>query len=471
MDAMQDPNKLLKAAVDDIVHSINHEKLPAHAAVVKTAKEMDLNVHFIKRACEVINVALTYEHFRKNASARDTDFPIVDAQKVSAEVFNQPEKTANEKRSEAFAGSIVEESVPNFRKAKDDLKFRSEFGKLANTQEEFRGMSEQGICEKAGLAKLALERELDVCRTDAVGAKLAIDSQFARLVNHWSKEAAARIPFSEFEAQAFSRYGAEVIPYLDLIHKSAKCREERGTHDAKYVAFDDSAELQALGSLFEATENLRNANEKLAEITLTIAELDNAKNEAYAKLAAARREAANIDIEFQPEKQAAETPAETEFVDPVLAAANAKVAAAQKEASEKQAAGGIASGLTDSVPGKLFNAFTDIYKKESTPGGGGGSSNGALGNLDRKLLIQNLMATDPILKTYEPKRVADSYEQFLRLAPELSNEKEIVRSHLRQMVASQAMTAFDGAQLMDANTKLVKQKQLEGGAKPVKEEK
>lgn len=463
MDAMQDPNKLLKAAVDNIVNSINVEKLPAHAAVVKTAKEMDLNVHFIKRACEVINVALTYEHFRKNASARDTDFPIVDSQKVSAEVFNQPEKTANEKRSEAFSGSIVEETVPNFRKAKADIKFRDQFGKLATAKEELRGMSPQGICEKAGLAKLALERELDVCRTDASGSKTIMDSQFARLVNHWSKEAAARTSFAEFEAQAFSRYGEAVVPYIDLIHKAAGGKQERGEHDAKYVAFDDSPELVVLGSFLQATDELRNANEKLAAITLTIAELEQAKNEAYAKLASARREENQpVAEEPQAEKQA-ESSVQAEEQDPVLAAANAKLAA-QKAETEKK--GGV---LGDSVPGKLFDAFSDHYKREAAPSGGGGG--GALGNLDRKLLIQNLMATDPILKTYDPKRVADSYEQFLRLAPELSNEKEIVRSHLRQMVASQAMTAFDGAQLMDANTKLVKQKQLDSGVKPMKEEK
>lgn len=465
MDAMQDPNKLLKAAVDDIVNSINTDKLPAHAAVVKTAREMDLNVHFIKRACEVINVALTYEHFRKNAEARDKDFPIVDAQKVSAEVFNQPEKTINEKKSEYFAGSIVEEVVPNFRKAKHDAQFREQFGKLANTKEETHGMSDQGICEKAGLAKLALERELDVCRTEAFGAKMATQSQFSRLVNHWSKEAAARTSFAEFESQAFSRYGEPVIPYIDLIHKAAGGKEVRGAHDAKYVAFDDSSELGALSSFLEATDALGTANEKLAQITLTIAELEHEKTAAYSRLATSRRQQAQERETAEPEeKQAAESAVEPDFVDPVIAAANAKFAALKEESEKK------AGMLGDTVPGKLFDSFTDHYKKESTPGGSGGGGS-PLGNLDRKLLIQNLMATDPILKTYEPKRVADSYEQFLRLAPELSNEKEIVRSHLRQMVASQAMTAFDGAQLMDANTKLVKQKQLEGGARPMKEDK
>ena len=171
---MQDQNKLLKAAVDSIVHTINVDKLAPHAAVVKTAREMDLNVHFIKRACEVINVALTYEHFRKNATARDVDFPIVDAQKISAEIFPDKEPTIHEKKSQWFSGSLVEEDVPNFRKAKHDAQFQEQLGKLSSLKEEPRGLSEQGICEKAGLAKLALDRELDVCRTEVSGEKLGL---------------------------------------------------------------------------------------------------------------------------------------------------------------------------------------------------------------------------------------------------------------------------------------------------------
>ena len=457
---MQESNKLLKAAVDDIVNSINVDKLPAHAAVVKTAKEMDLNVHFIKRACEVINVALTYEHFRKNAEARDKDFPIVDAQKVSAEVFNPPVKTANEKKSEAFSGSIVEETVPNFRKAKHDAQFRGEFAKLSAIQDEVRGMSPEGICEKAGLAKLALERELDVCRTDAFGAKHIVDDKFATLVNHWSKDAAARNSFAEFESQVFSRYGEAVTPYIDLIHKSAGLKEPRGEHDTKYVAFDDSPELEAFASFLSATDVVHQSNEKLATIAFTMAELEQQKDEVYAKLAQSRYDMVQSSLPAVEEKQASAAVEMEEEEDPVMKTVREKLAA-QKESAEKTAAG---EAVTASLPGTLFGNLTDLYKAESAGSGNTGSSS-PLGNLDRKMLIQNLMVTDPILRTYEPKRVAESYEQFLRLAPELSSEKEIVRSHLRQMVASQAMTAFDGAQLMDANTKLLKQHQLESGAK------
>lgn len=455
---MQDPNKLLKTAVDDIVNSINVDKLAPHAAVVKTAREMDLNVHFIKRACEVINVALTYEHFRKNAAARDVDFPIVDAQKVSAEIFPENTPTNNEKKSQWFSGSVVEEEVPNFRKAKHDVAFKEQFAKLSSAKEEARGMSDQGICEKAGWARMNMEQHLDTCRTDAVGAKLAVASQFSSLVNHWSKEAAARTSFAQFESQVFSRYGEAAVPYLDLMHKAAGGKEPRGEHDVKYIAFDDAPETLRFGDFLKAASHLVEANAELAEAASDLIEVNVKQATAYRALAEARRTPRVEEVgvpEVVVEKIAME-----EEVDPVLAVAKSKLAQRQ----EKKA--GAAGGLVSKLPGTLFDAFTDQYKKESTPSG---TSFSPASNLERKLLVQNLMTTDPILKTYEPKRVVDSYEQFLRLAPELSSEKEIVRSHLRQMVASQAMTAFDGAQLMEANTKLLKQRQMDAG-KPVKEE-
>ena len=457
---MQDPNKLLKVAVESIVSKINEERLPAHAAVVKTAREMDLNVHFIKRACEVINVALTYEHFRKNASDRESDFPIVDAQKVSAEIFPDNAPTQAEQKSAWFSGSIVEEDIPNFRKAVDDTKFKAAFAILKAARDEDRVMSDQGICEKAGYARLNMEQDLENCRTELVGAKLALNSKFAQLANHWSKTAAARSSFANFESEVFSRYGAPALGYINLLHMATGGKEARGEHDEKHVAFDDCPELLKFSELMEATQLVSDWVIKTAEATEALSTTERQKQSAYRTLAESRfqecqdSETAIFTVETT-EKLAATN--DDDGLDPVLTLANKKAAVA-KEAADKLAAGAGAAAAG------LFGAFLDQYKSESTPSSP--SSGGTLNNLDRKLLIQNLMSTDPILKTYEPKRVGDAYEQFMRLAPELSSEKEIVRSHLRQMVASQAMTAFDGAQLLDANGKLVKQQQMNAGLQP-----
>lgn len=464
VDAMQEPNKLLKEAVDAIVHNINDNRMPAHAAVVKTARELDLNVHFIKRACEVINVALTYEHFRKNAADRDSDFPIVDAQKVSAEIFPDTAPSLPERKTAMFSGSMVEEEVPNFRKAKSDGRFKAAYAAMMTLKEEDRGMSAEGLCEKAGHALANLHQNLDNCRTAYAGAKQDLSANFSSLVNHWSKEASARTSFSEFESQVYSRYGEAAVPYLDLIHKSAGASQERGTHDPKHVAFDDFPETVRFGEFLKAAQDLVDAGNAVSQATADLAEMETRKQAAYSKVRELRLQAlqeTDPDTAKVAEAVVEQTKLAEDEEDPVMTAALQKIASAKLVAVEKTAAPGVGSAL--------FGAFVDQYKRESSPSGG--SSGGALNNLDRKHLIQNLMVTDPILKTYEPKRVADAYEQFLRLAPELSNEKEIVRSHLRQMAASQAMTAFDGAQLMDANTKLLKQRQLESGARPAKEEK
>lgn len=454
---MQDPNKLLKTAVDDIIHQINDNKLPAHDAVVKTAKSMDLNVHFIKRACEVINVALTYEHFRKHAADRDSDFPIVDAQKVSAEIFPDTAPTVAEKKSQLFANTFVEEEVPNFRKAKNNESFKAAYVHLMSQKEEARGMSAQGICEKAGQAKQNMLQDLDNARTELVGAKLAVNRNFANLVGYWSKEAAARQSFADFESQVYSRFGEAAVPYLDFIHKSANCSEPRGEHDPKHVAFDDSKELGMFADFYKSASEIGDALNKVAQHTSDIVQMENLKNASYRHLGEQRlaelREQDEEVAKIAEEVVAKIASTEEAEEDPVLVAA-LKKSAAIKEASVEKTAGLPFSGVMGWLGG--------VAKNQLSPAAPPGSGSN-LHNLDRKLLIQNLMSTDPILKTYEPKKVVDAYEQFLRIAPELSNEKEIVRSHLREAVASQAVSAFVGSQLVDANTKLLKQRHLESG--------
>jgi hypothetical protein len=49
---------------------------------------------------------------------------------------------------------------------------------------------------------------------------------------------------------------------------------------------------------------------------------------------------------------------------------------------------------------------------------------------------------------------------MLHIAPEMSQEKEIVRSTLRQMSAAQSLGPHEGQQLMEANNEMLKQRQL-----------
>ena len=94
---MNEPNILIKEALHRVVNGINEGSTPT-AALEKSARELDLNPNFIKRAAEATNVALHYTHF-KSAEDKSVDFAIADSKSVIDNIFNETEKTAAQARS------------------------------------------------------------------------------------------------------------------------------------------------------------------------------------------------------------------------------------------------------------------------------------------------------------------------------------------------------------------------------------
>ena len=83
-----------------------------------------------------------------------------------------------------------------------------------------------------------------------------------------------------------------------------------------------------------------------------------------------------------------------------------------------------------------------------------------LENMERQLLLQELIMTDPILSRANPQKVGKAYEQILRLSPQVSKEKEVVRAMLRQSVASQAVAPHDADQWTKLDTDILKRRMV-----------
>lgn len=66
--------------------------------------------------------------------------------------------------------------------------------------------------------------------------------------------------------------------------------------------------------------------------------------------------------------------------------------------------------------------------------------------------------TDPILSKVNPAKVARAFEQIIRLSPEMSKEKEVVRAELRAMVSSQALSKFDAEMLSKMDLGMLKRR-------------
>ena len=103
--------------------------------------------------------------------------------------------------------------------------------------------------------------------------------------------------------------------------------------------------------------------------------------------------------------------------------------------------GGVSS-VTQSPIKKLFEtgverAFTQPYADESK------KLSDRMKNVQRQIILQDLIVNDPVLADEPPENVANAYNTLLQMAPEVSMNKEVVRAILRQSVHSVAVSPYD----------------------------
>ena len=457
---MEQPNALVKIALNEVISTINTGASPT-SALKKVATELDLNPNYVHRVGEALNVALHYNHFKK-AEDRAAQFDIADIPGVVETIFNNAEKTDLQKKSETFATSTGEDVTFNYNRILNNPKYKRAYLEISGAGETHDSfpLSLKGAFEKSANLIKDLERALDDAKTAKVGAEMALNSGFSSLADHFKKDASYRTSFEEFESQVFSRHGESAVPYLDLLHSTSKTAEARGVHDSGYTFFDDSKELGMFNRLLKSAETLLAAVqlEKAAEETFQFekeyyTEIGKlvANNGALAKKA----EDLNAPIICKKKNKSAKV---AEEGDPVLLRI-------EKNAALKKSGSSVGNMTTLFALGNLLSqthapqAFgKDIGERFARPKNDAPKHNLTLENMERQLLVQELMMTDPILSKASPGKVAKAYEQILRLSPQVSKEKEVVRAMLRQAVATQAVAPHDADQWTKLDTDILKRK-------------
>ena len=466
---MQNPDALVKFAVQDIVNRINAGSTPQEATE-KVARELDLNANFIKRAAEAVNVALHYNHFKKHAEAKADDFPIVDAQKIADNIFGEKEKTAAQTKSELFSSFQSEELTPKFARYLEDGPHKAAYEKiLAERGETKFPLSEQGVYEKSANYIRDLRKNAEDKEAQATEANYEVSRAFCSILEKLAKAPESRASFEEFESQAFSTYGEKAVPYIELLYKTSHLKEARGKHDANYKMFTPCQETAMLGTFLK----------KAGELAVISKEAEDAKHNykfekdyiedtfhkrgcELHKAAGNKFEGSVLEkLEQEMKKEAAKIEAIDEE-DPVMATIKVKKAAELKKENERIEK---IAGLIDAA----LEKGPDWYKGEKKPSLNP-MTNTDSDNRDRAFMLQELATTDPILAKLPTHKVIDAYQQMLRLSPEMSKEKEVVRSFLRSSTAGQAIDPYVGGQLIDANTRLLRQHQMELGVPSPKRE-
>jgi hypothetical protein len=477
---MDEPNILIKTALDEAVQKVNAGMTPTEA-LKKVASDLDLNPNYIQRTGEALNVALHYNHF-KTASDRSDEFEIADIPKAIQDSFTFNEKTAAEAIAEQFSVSDANETIFNYNRMLSNPVYKRAFLEVigATETEEYFPTTFDKVYEKSANYIQKLNKAAEEAEVGKTAAEIELNSCFSSLAQEFRKEAAARVAFEEFESQVFSKHGSTALPYLDLIHKTACPNEDRGVHDAGYIMFDQSKQAMLFDKLMDAAKEFITSEKQAAEIKENL-DFESAylkdTLKALGKNAGAKKEDSLHEKSetAEEEKQEHIEGDEDKDEDPVMQevkkkASNSEYTVGEKyaqdpvleEALQKEAFAGLGGfgGLGGFVQGivepHVTEAFGDSFKRGTPPDIK--PPNQTLDNMERKLLLQELMMTDPILSKINPAKVARAYEQLLRLSPEISKEKEVVRAELRAMVSSQALSKFDADLFAKTDASMLKRR-------------
>lgn len=483
---MDEPNILIKTALSEAVQKVNAGMSPT-AALKKVANDLDLNPNYMQRTGEALNVALHYKHF-KTASDRSMDFEIADIPQAVEDVFSSNQKTAAEEISENFATLNTTEHVFNYNRMLSNPVYKRAFLEIAEAAETHSSFPTtfNTVYEKSASYIQKLSKQAEEADVLKVAAEIDLNYNFSALCDEFKKDAGYRTAFEEFESQVFAKHGSAALPYLDLLHKTACSSEERGVHDASYMMFDQCKEASLFDELLSSATAYMETAKEAADIEENLKFESAYLKDAHKLLGKQSAEKCphcacvldspkkgckcTHDHAKKAEKQDDETDYSiTEDEDPVLAeikkkASDSSYSVAGKytndpvlaEALEKEAfLGSISNMMGDLLHQPIQSSFDHAFNK-APQSAGIKKPNMTLDNMERRLLLQELMLTDPILSKVNPAKVARAFEQILRLSPQISKQKEVVRAELRAMVASQALSKYDAEMLTKLDVGMLK---------------
>jgi hypothetical protein len=473
---MEEPNILIKTALSEAVQQVNAGVSPTEA-LKKIAVDLDLNPNYMQRTGEALNVALHYKHF-KTASDRSIDFEIADIPKAIEEVFSSNHKTAAEQTSEYFSSIDTNESVFNYNRILSNPVYKRAFIEISSAPEVHDSFETtlKTVYEKSANYVQKLSKQAEDAEIHKTAAEIELNRTFSVLCDEFRKDAAYHTPFEEFESQVFSKHGSAATDYLDLIHKTACPSAERGIHDSGYIMFDPCKEaslfdnlLVAASKVIDTEKTAQEAKENLAFESSFLKEC----NSLLGKTAEKKENTVHEKSESSSEEKSehtGENPAEDEDEeDPVMLAVKKKASDANftitpkydkdpvlEELMQKEAfLGSLTNMMSSLIAEPVHAAFSHTFKSTPPPSAGI-KANLTLDNMERRLLLQELMLTDPILSKVNPAKVARAFEQILRLSPEISKQKEVVRAELRAMVASQALSKYDAEMMTKLDVGMLK---------------
>lgn len=417
----------IKKALEDAVGYYNGG-LSANEAVVKSASEHDLTIDQTDRVVEGFNTAKTINYFDKNASDRTGKFDLASKREVTLSLFGSDarEKKASasvrasdpDPMSSAFYASEPDRSLN--RKSVFAEKRASALDMLAKVAEEkwrhgYSNKTLQDMASDAYSVVKSAEKDID-------GAIGTIDD-YLYTATEKIASSITRSPYGTPKDKADLFKAA--CPHEIVIREVSKfCPLLKNATGGRYLR-DAVLDTAPVDDILKEAEDIVEAVRMRAEYRK--------KKSAFHDKAERIKSAVLRDPSLSGIVASVKSVKEASSNDEELVHFPSR----EKLAELNKASSG---GNADAVAGVL----TKVMKPGSLK-----SENEQLRDVSRGAILADLLSSDPILQTADPRQVAAVYKSIIASSPRVSLNKEVVRSVLRGAVNSIAVSPADMKVLTD----------------------
>jgi len=464
----------LMTALHDAVCNFNQDNDP-NGAVVKSAMLHGFNPEQTKRLVETFNTARTIYHF-KNAADRSVEFPLAEGDKVLPAVFG-PEKLAADTPAvdadyscyERPESDQTEDSMDKAAAASDMPEPRVHIGNVDLALNMVAHQAMRAVRVQRDLSKTAAD-EARIAGTVASRILTKIAGDIARMYPDVYQEKMARL----FALEGNAGVGAAIHQLHSFLPSTVEVSQEK-IASAQAEPFVDTQGLEEmLAQLKEAEEWMAKESEMLAISN----EFDKEANDFEAEFMAEinplfpqRKEATLGDFFRLGDKAAAEATQTTKYAPtlsrtgqiagamglPVTPGKTIMGTPYEREKTVTQTGSDLRGDIGGAIRDQLMDsgikapikntlemgierAFVGPQERENK------KVSDRLRNIQRQIMMEELVATDPVLSEEDPETVIHAYNSLQQIAPDLSTNKEVVRAILRQAVHSVAISPYDAEQ-------------------------
>lgn len=385
-------------------------------AVVKAAEKHGFNRDQTERLVEKFNTAKTISFYEAHPDDRTADFPLASKEKVADIMYFGPE----EKKASAPVArdySFYDMDLDSWRSEEG----RSELEKEASAEEssDSGGYSMETLQNLSGVYMEKYSSAIDSAEASAGMLDEVAYDETQKLAERLAEDRSG-YKYAMFMKMAGKMRGVEGLGVQDMVPgyvKEAAAGLETGLSsmnavDSSAVSYELEMAAGIVGMMDESAK-LRKFAEKVSG------------RRSWLEGELVKISQSSDDGKDQKKKKKGDNTA-------------ADLAAYLTHSALPASPKGVTDFLADAGLGSELDIQKALY--------GGGKSHEVADHIDnvrRSDILTDLYANDPILSEHDPEEVSDAYRTLVETSPEMSLNKEVSRSVLRQMVAAQSVSPFD----------------------------